>query len=52
MTITEKIEIYGKYFMDVATEEELQEFMDIIDAAYNYDADLAATVAEISCCQG
>lgn len=51
MTILEKVEVYGKYFMDLATDEEVQAYWDMVDAQDTYDPELAAEVAEISCCQ-
>ena len=51
MTIMEKVEVYGKYFMDLATDEEVQAYWDMVDAQDCYDPELAAEVAEISCCQ-
>lgn len=50
MTILEKVEVYGKYFMDLATDEEVQAYWDMVDAADGYDEDLAVMTAEISCC--
>lgn len=50
MTILEKVEVYGKYFMDLATDEEVQAYWDMVDAADGYDEDLAVQAAEISCC--
>lgn len=51
MTILEKVEVYGKYFMDLATDEEVQAYWDMVDAADGYDEDLAVMTAEISCCE-
>ena len=50
MTILEKVEVYGKYFMDLATDEEVQAYWDMVDAADGYDEDLAVAAAEFSCC--
>ena len=51
MTILEKVEVYGKYFMDLATDEEVQAYWDMVDAQDTYDEDLAVAAAEISCCE-
>ena len=51
MTILEKVEVYGKYFMDLATDEEVEAYWAMVDAADCYDPELAAQAAEISCCQ-
>jgi len=50
MTILEKVEIYGKYFMDLATDDEVQAYWAMVDAQDTYNAELAAQAAEISCC--
>lgn len=31
MTILEKVEVYGKYFMDLATDAEVEEYWDMVD---------------------
>ena len=51
MTILEKVEIYGKHFMDLATDAEVEAYWAMVDAQDTYDEDLAVMAAEISCCQ-
>ena len=51
MTILEKVEVYGKYFMDLATDEEVEAYWAMVDAQDTYDEDLAVAAAEISCCE-
>jgi hypothetical protein len=51
MTILEKVEVYGKYFMDLLTDAEVEAYWAMVDAQDTYDAELAAQAAEISCCE-
>jgi molybdopterin/thiamine biosynthesis adenylyltransferase len=51
MTILEKVEVYGKYFMDLAEDWEVEAYWAMVDAQDTYDAELAAQAAEISCCE-
>ncbi len=34
MTILEKVEVYGKYFMELATDEEVAEYWDMVDGVW------------------
>lgn len=50
MTILEKIETYGYYFMDLATDSEVQEYWELVDGVRDQREEDAAT-AEIAACE-
>lgn len=50
MTILEKVEVYGKYFMDLATDEEVQEYWEMVDGVAEQQ-ELDALISEIYCCE-
>ena len=49
MTILEKVETYGYYFMDLATDEEVQEYWELVDGVCAQRAADAATTEIESC---
>lgn len=50
MTILEKIETYGYYFMDLATEEEVAQYWELVDGVRDQREE-AAAAAEIAACE-
>ena len=50
MTIMEKAEVYGYYFMDIATEEEVAEYWEAVDSSPEYANYLIQQGEEILSC--
>jgi hypothetical protein len=51
MTIMEKVETYGYYFMDLATDEEVEQYWELVDGSPEYQAKLLREAEEILCCE-
>lgn len=49
MTILEKVETYGYYFMDLATDSEVQEYWELVDGCVAQQ-ELDAAQQEIESC--
>lgn len=50
MTILEKIEIYGKYFMDLATDLEVEQYWELVDGV-DAQQELDTAQSEIQSCE-
>jgi hypothetical protein len=49
MTIIDKVEDYGFYFMELATDEEVAEYWELVDGA-DYHAEFLKQSQEFLCC--
>ena len=50
MTIMEKIEVYGKYFMDLATDDEVVDYCELVDGC-DAHCELDEADLEIQSCE-